>query len=137
MDTLLNPRTVRQQPTGVQTKNLASKMLAICSLLFWMSGHLVLILFMFIVGLRAWTIKDMNKIIPVYPLARRSPYGSLTRPNDCTWKEGEAFSTLRMHEIVLVSGLREPLSSHRPGLFRSVESYSCRGADSGRVEKRA
>ncbi len=41
MDTpLLNARTVRQQPTGVQIKNLVSKMLTICSLLFWMPGHL-------------------------------------------------------------------------------------------------
>jgi hypothetical protein len=29
---LLNPRTVRKQPTGVQKKNLVSKMLTICSL---------------------------------------------------------------------------------------------------------
>ena len=39
MDTLLlNARTVRQQPTGIQNKNLVSKMLTICSLLFWMPG---------------------------------------------------------------------------------------------------
>jgi hypothetical protein len=33
MDTLLlNARTIRQQPTGIQIKNLVSKMLTICSL---------------------------------------------------------------------------------------------------------
>ena len=39
MDTLLlNPRTARKQPTGVQIKNLVSKMLTICSLFFLDAG---------------------------------------------------------------------------------------------------
>jgi hypothetical protein len=33
MDTLLNARTIRKQATGIQIKNLVSKMLTICSLL--------------------------------------------------------------------------------------------------------
>jgi multisubunit Na+/H+ antiporter MnhG subunit len=47
---LLNARTARKQATGIQTKKIACSMHAICSLLFWMSGHVVLILFMFIIG---------------------------------------------------------------------------------------
>jgi len=39
MDTLLlNARTVLKQATGIQIKNLVSKMLTTCSLLFWMPG---------------------------------------------------------------------------------------------------
>ncbi len=40
MDTLLlNARTVLKQATGIQIKNLVSKMLTICSLLFWDAGQ--------------------------------------------------------------------------------------------------
>ena len=35
---LLNTHTNHKQPTGGQTKNLGSKMLTICSLLFWGAG---------------------------------------------------------------------------------------------------
>ena len=36
MDTLLNARIVRQQPTVIPLKKVVSQMLTICSLFFWM-----------------------------------------------------------------------------------------------------